>query len=201
MILARFGALSSRKQSGKEAHLLVKLKLTSLTRCQDVHSLVRCRWGCIFVLPFCKTFIRFTRIISIGPPQFHHHYRTGGCVHQIENSEALVDVATRLFPHGIPNRNQKWIIPDGVSPSEYEAFLRKVFIRTVPTPISVHGRSQRCFISQLNSEFSEYSYLTRPSKGCPQRRVVTNHPIVDGTQQNRLVYHFVNTNFGALSFS
>ena len=66
MILARFGALSSRKQSGKEAHLLVKLKLTSLTRCQDVHSLVRCRWGCIFVLPFCKTFIRFTRIISIG---------------------------------------------------------------------------------------------------------------------------------------
>ena len=40
--------------------------------------------------------------------------------------EQLVNTATRLFPLGIPNRREKWKVPDGVQVSEYPPFLRKV---------------------------------------------------------------------------
>ena len=51
-------------------------------------------------------------------------------------SELLVDTAMRLFPNGLPDRRQKWVLPEGVLVSEYEHFLAKLFARTVPTPIS-----------------------------------------------------------------
>ena len=51
--------------------------------------------------------------------------------------EDLVDTAVRLFPTGLPGRKKRWGIPNGVSVSEYGPFLRKVFTRTVPTPISI----------------------------------------------------------------
>ena len=50
--------------------------------------------------------------------------------------EQLVDKAIRLFPDGIPCRRSKRKVTDGVSPSEYGQFLKKVFVRTIPTPIS-----------------------------------------------------------------
>ena len=50
--------------------------------------------------------------------------------------EELVDKAVSLFPDGIPSRNRKWRLPDGVDPSEFGKFLKKVFTRTIPTPIS-----------------------------------------------------------------
>ena len=50
--------------------------------------------------------------------------------------EELVDTAVRLFPTGIPDRSKKWTLPHGVLVTEYAPFLKKVFLRTVPTPIS-----------------------------------------------------------------
>ena len=53
-----------------------------------------------------------------------------------ENFERLLSTAVRLFPGGIPSRRQKWKVPDGVAPSEYGQFLKRVFVRTIPSPIS-----------------------------------------------------------------
>ena len=50
--------------------------------------------------------------------------------------EQLVTQAVRLFPEGIPDRHRKWNVPAGVSPVDYGPFLKKVFVRTIPTPIS-----------------------------------------------------------------
>ena len=55
--------------------------------------------------------------------------------------ESLVKTAVRLFPAGIPDRHCKWERPEEVLPSEYAPFLKKVFTRTVPTPISDRGLS------------------------------------------------------------
>ena len=57
-------------------------------------------------------------------------------VYKTEVFENTVDTAVRLFPDGIPDRSKKWVIPQGVALAEYGAFLKKVFNRTIPTPIS-----------------------------------------------------------------
>ena len=59
-----------------------------------------------------------------------------GGVYKTEVFENTVEAAVRLFPDGIPERSKKWVIPQGVALAEYGAFLKKVFTRTVPTPIS-----------------------------------------------------------------
>ena len=57
-----------------------------------------------------------------------------------EKFEELVDNAVRLSPCGTPPRSRKWKVPGGVSPSEYGRFLKKVFVRAIPTPILDLGR-------------------------------------------------------------
>ena len=68
------------------------------------------------------------KIVRQGGP-FAGHEKT-------DQFEELVNQAMRLFPHGIPDRRMKWKIPPGVDVGEYGPFLKKVFVRTAPTPIS-----------------------------------------------------------------
>ena len=58
------------------------------------------------------------------------------CTHQVSHREAIVGKALRLPPEGIHGRNRMWNFHEGALLSEYEWFLKKLFARTVPTPIS-----------------------------------------------------------------
>ena len=59
-------------------------------------------------------------------------------IYKSDQLEEVVNMAVKLFPNGVPDRRLRWKIPDGVTTSDYVAFLTKVFTRTVPTPISDH---------------------------------------------------------------
>ena len=48
----------------------------------------------------------------------------------------LVDTAMGVSTEGFPRGKQRWGNPNGVHVSEYVPFLKEVFTRTVPTPIS-----------------------------------------------------------------
>ena len=56
-----------------------------------------------------------------------------------EHLEKLIDTSTRLFPWGLPQRGKGWRRPLGVGNAEYDKWLRAVFGRTVPSPISYSG--------------------------------------------------------------
>ena len=53
-----------------------------------------------------------------------------------DHLEKIVDKAMKLFPWGPPKRKMGRRRPLGVTNAEYEAWLREVFGRTVPSPIS-----------------------------------------------------------------
>ena len=49
-------------------------------------------------------------------------------VAKTDKFDKLVETAVRLFPGGIPDKNQKWHVPPGVLVSEYAPFLRKLVL-------------------------------------------------------------------------
>lgn len=65
----------------------------------------------------------------------------------------IVDKAVRLSPWGIPERCKGWRRPIGVQNSEYEEWLRTVFGRTAPSPISGY----LLFLNLVSSEFTVYN--------------------------------------------
>ena len=60
--------------------------------------------------------------------------------------DALVSTAVRLFPWGVPKRSSGWRRPHlKVENSEYQARLKEIPRRTVPTP-----NLKQCFITLFN---------------------------------------------------
>ena len=49
---------------------------------------------------------------------------------------SAADVAVRLCPSGLPDRRKRRVVPEGVDVSEYAHFLKKIFTRVAPAPIS-----------------------------------------------------------------
>ena len=48
----------------------------------------------------------------------------------------LTRLAVKLFPDGPPKRYEGWNIPNGVCRDDYVSFLRSLFGRSIPSPIS-----------------------------------------------------------------
>ena len=71
-----------------------------------------------------------------------------------DNLDKLIGTAVKLFPWGIPSRYYGWrCAPYLVESTEYEDWLKQIFNRTVPTPISdLLGQ-------ELNMDLSIYMQL------------------------------------------